>query len=84
MFRLIFSKRASNKLEKLPWKQQEQIEIEIDEMRKNPLLVGDPLSRELTGFRRLKIGIYREIYKVSAKDRVVTIMDIDHRAKVYN
>lgn len=84
MFKLIFSNRAANKLRKLPWKRKEQLEIEIDELKEIPFIAGKPLARELTGFRRLKVGVYRVIYKVSEKDRLVTIMDIHHRAMVYS
>lgn len=83
MFRLVFSTLAANKLRKIPWKQQELIEKVLDELREKPS-IEYPLQRELTGRFKERVGIYRIIYKINFQDRVVTILNIDHRAKVYN
>lgn len=83
MYKLVFSALAANKLRKIPWKQQEQIEKVLDELRESPSILN-PLQRELIGRFKERVGVYRIIYKVNFEDRVITVLNIDHRSKVYN
>ena len=48
---------------------------------RDPLKYGEPLSRSLQGYRKLRVGDYRVIYKIE-KDLVV-ILKIGHRKEVY-
>jgi len=54
----------------------------IDSLNDHPYL-GKPLTRELTGKYSYKIGIYRVVYKINEKDKVVYIINAGHRATVY-
>ena len=45
--------------------------------------IGKPLSRELTGSFSYRIGVYRIIYKVYEKEKLVRVMTAGHRATVY-
>lgn len=49
-----------------------------------PLDYGKPLIREWKGYRRLRVGDYRIIYKVFEEKIVVFIVEIDHRKSVYD
>lgn len=51
-------------------------------LSENPLSFGKPLRRSLKGYRRLRIGNYRVIYKVSS-DSKVYIAKIGLRSNVY-
>ena len=44
---------------------------------------GKPLRYSLKGYRRLRIGDYRVIYKIDEGRVIVIIVDIDHRKDIY-
>lgn len=46
-----------------------------------PVKYGGPLKRGLQGYRKLRVGDYRVIYKIE-KDNIV-ILKIGHRKEVY-
>ena len=46
-----------------------------------PEIFGKPLRRSLKGYRSLRVGDYRVVFKVIGK--VVRILAIKHRSKVY-
>lgn len=48
---------------------------------KDPVHYGDPLKKSLQGYRKLRVGDYRVIYRVQ-KDRVIILL-IGHRKEVY-
>ena len=47
----------------------------------DPVRFGDPLRRSLQGYRKLRVGDYRVIYKIHQAD--VIILKIGHRKEVY-
>lgn len=47
----------------------------------DPVRYGELLKKTLKGFRKLRVGDYRIIYKISGK--MVTILKIGHRKEVY-
>jgi len=55
----------------------------LKEIKENPF-IGKPLTRELTGRFSYKLGVFRVIYKVNKKDKLVEIIAVGHRATVYN
>lgn len=48
-----------------------------------PDVFGKPLRRSLRGYRSLRVGDYRVIYRIEAESRVVKIFVIQHRSVVY-
>ncbi|MEK7517161.1 MAG: type II toxin-antitoxin system RelE/ParE family toxin, partial [Patescibacteria group bacterium] len=54
----------------------------LEELREDPY-VGKPLSKDLTGRFSYKISVYRIIYKVRERDKVVNILSAGHRSTVY-
>ena len=83
MFELIVAKNARAQLRKIPFGYRRLIVISLRELTED-LSLGEPLSRELTGYFKLRIGFYRAIYLLNNKDETITVINIDHRAKVYN
>ncbi len=83
MFQLRISPKAERQIKRL--KKQYQLEIIgiMNEIKEDPLL-GKPLSRELSHRLVHKFRAYRIIYKVNLQDKVVDILDADHRGKIYN
>lgn len=49
----------------------------------DPINFGKPLKYSLKGYRRLRVGDYRVIYKVDEGKVIVIIVEIDHRKDIY-
>ena len=72
------------KLKKLPKAIREIIRIAIEKkLTVDPITFGKPLRYSLKGYRRLRVGDYRVIYRVIEDKVLVMIVDIDHRRDVY-
>lgn len=54
-----------------------------DRLAVDPVAFGKPLRYSLTGYRRLRMGDYRIIYKVEPRKKVVLIVAIKHRKDIY-
>lgn len=62
------------------WKQKIQKSIEA-KLQTRPDFYGKPLRRSLRGYRKLRVGDYRVIFKIEQK--TVKILMIEHRSVVY-
>ncbi len=62
------------------WRKKIQSAIE-DKLVTNPDLYGKPLRRSLAGYRKLRVGDYRVIFKI--EKTTVKILLIEHRSVVY-
>lgn len=49
----------------------------------NPHRVGRELKRELEGLRAARRGTFRILYSIDDLRRVVAVVRVEHRAKVY-
>lgn len=47
----------------------------------DPLHYGDPLRKSLSGYRKLRVGDYRIIYRLTGQK--IIILKIGHRREVY-
>ena len=66
----------------LPKKERGRIQKAIEEkLVVHPEIFGKPLRRSLKGYRKLRVGDYRIIFRI--EDRVVKIFAIGHRSVVY-
>lgn len=52
-----------------------------EKLMTHPELFGKPLRRSIKGFRKLRVGDYRVIFKLMG--RVVRILIVQHRSAVY-
>ncbi|MCA2619129.1 MAG: type II toxin-antitoxin system RelE/ParE family toxin [Microcystis sp. M040S2] len=43
-----------------------------------------PLTRELSGFYKLRVGDYRVIYEFDRESRIIIIIRVGHRSEVYD
>ena len=62
------------------WRKNVRVAIE-QRLVTHPDLYGKPLRRSLTGYRKLRVGDYRVIFKI--EKRTVRILIIQHRSVVY-
>lgn len=49
----------------------------------NPQQMGKPLRNELEGVHGARRGAYRVLYQIVEADKVVPVVRIDHRGRVY-
>ena len=62
------------------WKQKIKNTIS-QKLTTNPEVFGKPLRRSLKGYRRLRVGDYRVVYRI--EDQTVKVFAILHRSIVY-
>ena len=73
---------AEEDLPEIPKNMQERIRKAIEErLLVGPGKYGEPLRRGLYGYRKLRVGDYRVIYKVDKKN--IVIFKIGHRKEAY-
>ncbi len=53
-----------------------------DRLLKEPLKYGHPLKRSLKGYRKLRVGDYRIVFRVDKN--AVIVLKIGHRKDVYD
>ena len=67
---------------KLPKTIRQRIKLAIEtKIMTQPDLFGKPLRRSLHGYRKLRVGDYRVVFRIEKK--VVKIFAIQHRRMVY-
>lgn len=59
------------------------IEFIYGALSDNPHRVGRELRLQLTGKRSARRGDFRVIYEIDDKQRIVTVIAIDHRSDAY-
>lgn len=82
MFKLVIAPQAQREIKKIPKRYQYSIRLLLRELKENPS-IGKKLRRELTGKFSIKVAVYRIIYKVSEKDKIIYVPTAGHRSTVY-
>ncbi|MDA1209217.1 MAG: type II toxin-antitoxin system RelE/ParE family toxin [bacterium] len=73
---------AKEDIPNLPKKAKERVRNAIEQkLTAKPDVFGKPLRKSLKGYRSLRIGDYRVIYRI--EKRTVKIFAIKHRSVVY-
>ena len=62
------------------WRDRVRDSIE-EKLRTNPDFFGKPLRRSLKGYRKLRVGDYRVVFRIQGKK--IVILAILHRSVVY-
>lgn len=83
MYKIRISERAKRELRIIKKIHKSATEAAFREMRENPY-TGKSLTRELSGNYVCKIGVYRIIYKINEKDKLINIISAGHRSAIYN
>lgn len=79
---LYHEKVISDDLVKIGQKNKQRIKKAIEEkLTSNPETFGKPLRRSLKGYRKLRVGDYRIVFKV--EKRKIYVLTIQHRTFVY-
>jgi len=73
---------VSEDIPALPKKERTRIQKAITEkLTTHPEVFGKPLRRSLKGYRRLRVGEYRVVFRI--EQETVKIFTIGHRSVVY-
>ncbi|MBI2350100.1 MAG: type II toxin-antitoxin system RelE/ParE family toxin [Deltaproteobacteria bacterium] len=81
-YRFRFTPEASSLIAKLPPEVKKLVRSAIDELPKAPYQ-GSELTGEFAGYRSLKPGRYRIIYRVNEEESFLEIYHVGHRTDVY-
>ena len=83
MYKLIISKKAKSFFKKLDKPVKERIFKKLVVLEKNPE-IGIPLTGNLTGFWKLRIGDYRAIYEIKNEKLLIYVLRLGHRKNIYD
>ena len=82
MYKVKLTAGAKKELKQISRRHQFALGQIFDELKEYPFL-GKPLGRELTGKFSYRISVYRIVYKVDEKDKVIYITTAGHRSTAY-
>jgi mRNA interferase RelE/StbE len=75
---------AQRRLQRLPEKvAAAALEFILGPLLENPHRVGRALRAELEGVHAARVGAYRVPYEIDEDDRLITVLDVDHRGDVH-
>ena len=81
-YQIEYHPEIKNDTAALPRNVKERLRKAIEgRLLNDPLHYGDPLRKSLAGYRKLRVGDYRIIYRL-AGERII-ILKIGHRREVY-
>lgn len=83
MYKIEISPQAKSQFKKLKIKYRLSFSRIIDDSKEDPF-IGKPLNRDLLGRYSYRIGVYRIIYRIKAKENLVEIITAGHRSTIYN
>ena len=83
MYRVIIDKRAKKEIDKIPFVYAKKIALAIYDLEENPRPVG---CKKLIGYDntyRIRVGMYRIIYRIEDDILYVEVLKVGHRKAVY-
>ncbi len=82
MYRLKLTTRAKRELKNISHRHRIALSNIFEDIKDDPT-IGKPLNRELTGRFSYKVSVFRIIYKVNKKDKIIIILTAGHRETIY-
>jgi mRNA interferase RelE/StbE len=82
-YQITFARSARKELEKLSSREANRIFSKIIDLTKDPRPKGCRKIVGETDLWRLRIGVFRVIYSIQDKDRVIDIVAVRHRSEAY-
>lgn len=82
MYKVFLSREAEKQLKKLDKRYQKAVISGLLRLGGNPNL-GEPLKYELKGKYRLRVGSYRIVYRLEHLQKIINVLQIEHRKDVY-
>ena len=82
-FSLFYHQDITKDLSNIPKNIKDRIKKAIEQrLLQDPINFGLPLRKGLQGYRKLRVGDYRIIYKI--EDKNIIILKIGHRKEIYS
>jgi mRNA interferase RelE/StbE len=84
MYRIVYHQRVvSQDIQKLASREKKKIQRAIEQrLTGRPDLYGKPLRRSLKGYRKLRVGDYRVVFRI--EEKTIKVLAILHRSVVYD
>lgn len=82
MFTVILQSSAEKDFKKIDRQIQERILKKLSDLEQDPN-IGIPLTGNLAGLWKLRIGDYRVVYQIKNQELIVLVLKIGHRKNVY-
>lgn len=83
MYEILFSREASHFVKTLQESYKEKIKDILENLKENPFSYPYKKIRGKTNVYRIRVGKYRVLYKVDEKKRIIAVLKIDKRSRVY-
>ena len=84
MYKLSFTAKVEKQLSKLDKHIEKKILAYLKtHVLNNPTQHGKPLSANLSGFWRYRVGDYRIITEIRDEELLVLVVEVGHRSRVY-
>ncbi|MBU1086509.1 MAG: type II toxin-antitoxin system RelE/ParE family toxin [Candidatus Omnitrophica bacterium] len=82
-YSIIYHPEVKNDILGIPKNIKDRIKKAIEnKLLADPIKYGEPLRRSLQGYRKLRVGNYRIIYKIEKNN--IEVLKIGHRREVYD
>ena len=84
-WRVAYHRKVPKDLEAIPGVMRRRIQRAIEErLMTRPEEYGERLRKDLAGAWKLRVGDYRIVFDISARQELVTVLLIAHRRHVYD
>ncbi len=83
MYTLRIPPRVQKFIKDLPERYRRSAIEALEEIKLDPS-GGKPLKRDLKNKFSYRIGVFRIVYKIKDRDKIVEVLKIGHRRDVYN
>jgi len=83
MYRVKMQRRARRSLERLPKKDHDSVLGAVKDLANNPRPRDVAKIKSAEGMWRVRQGDYRIVYDIDDNQKIITVLDIDHRKQVY-
>ncbi len=85
MYEIVLTREAQKDYQKLTKSVARRVNQCLNSLRENPLRYPQaiPLKGKLAGFYRWRVGDWRVVYDVNRDEKIVIVLQITHRSKVY-
>ncbi|KKQ92212.1 MAG: Addiction module toxin RelE [Microgenomates group bacterium GW2011_GWC1_39_7b] len=83
MYKIEIAPQAKKQLKDLKIRHKLSLLSIIEDLKDN-LFAGKALTRDFSGKYSYRVGVYRIIYRINVKTKLVEIISAGHRSIVYN
>ncbi|MDR1322993.1 MAG: type II toxin-antitoxin system RelE/ParE family toxin [Candidatus Margulisbacteria bacterium] len=84
LYNIVWTEKAVNEYAKLDKSVKNQIGKYLDKLKvSDPHNMGKPLSANLAGLWRYRVGDYRIVVEIKNSELIVLIVSVKHRSIVY-